>query len=164
MNAGTCPATGGGVTPKSPFQGNVVVCPAPASAAGCSDGRSCLPSGTTADGALCITRPDDTPCPAGWTSDVIPAFEGAADTRACPDCACDVQCQGGGYVVYTQDFCIDGTKVTVDSTTCTKAPGIFDYSTSSFQSTQATPTLASCKAPTPSGIVAPTGVHQICCR
>jgi hypothetical protein len=163
-SAGTCHAQGGGVTPANPFQASVVLCPEPAVADGCDDGRSCLPKGDTADGALCITRPDATPCPAGWTAQDLPGFEGAADTRACAACACDLACTGGGYVVYTQDLCIADTQVTVDSTTCTPAPGIFDWLTSSFQSTQATAILGACNPPAASGMVTGTGVHQVCCR
>jgi hypothetical protein len=161
---GTCQAQGGGVTPASPFEGSVVLCPEPAMADGCDNGRSCLPKGDTADGAVCITRPDATPCPAGWTAQDLPAFEGANDMRACAACACEVACTGGSYVVYTQDFCISDTQATVDSTICTQAGGIFDWSTASFQSTQATPVLGACNPPAASGIVAGIGVHQVCCR
>ena len=88
---------------RPPFAGTIVVCPRvderrpvavpPAGAA--SPFREQPPSG-----AVCVTRPDDTPCPAGWTNDVIPAFEGADDSRTCAACACDVECQGGSYTVW----------------------------------------------------------------
>jgi hypothetical protein len=161
---GTCAASGGAPTPASPWAGAVVVCPETETGPGCASGESCVPTGATADGVVCITRADTTPCPAAWTAQVTAAFEGGTDGRACSACACDVQCTGGSYDVYTQDFCLGSASVTIGSTTCTAAPGVFDWSTSSVQSNLATPTLASCDGAVPSGAVETTGPHQICCR
>ncbi len=116
-----------------------------------------------ADGSVCITRADATPCPAGWTTDMTPAFEDADDTRACTACACDVACQGGSYAVCGNDTC-GGNTVKVDTTSCVPVPNLFYASSASVQSHVGTPALVACNPPTPSGGVAPTGVHQICCR
>jgi hypothetical protein len=164
--AGTCATVGGVPVPASPWTGTVVVCPQAelAAGAGCAPDEVCIPTGSTTDGAVCVTSADATTCPEGWTTTTTAAFEGGDDTRACSACACNLACEGGSYDVYTQDFCWGSISVTVDSTTCTPAPGVFDWSTSSLQSHQATPKVMSCDGAVPSGSVAPTGPHQICCR
>lgn len=177
--AGTCPASGGSVTPASPWKTRTDVCGGAFAGGGCGGGQVCIPRASGPyEGSVCISKPDHVACPDGWGAPAKALFSSADDTRACSTCACaptsDATCTGGTYTVHDSDLCWDiGAKPKViDSSTCVDvsnllSPGLIPLVPAwSVDAQAAKATGGSC---TPSGgessgSVAGKGPVTFCCK
>jgi hypothetical protein len=166
LNPGTCSYQGGTNTTPSPWSGAKLVCPTAAGEAGCAAGQRCAPKGPAADGASCVIRPGNDPCPPGFPT-ATSAFSGVGnDTRSCGTCSCTVGCTGGNYSVHDNNDCgpADPEDIIINTTTCTTTPSLYDDATASARATVAQAAVATCSNGTPGGKVDGTGPQRICCR
>lgn len=161
VDPGSCMISGGGVMLSAMWSGAISVCPASPTAAKCATGEVCVPTGG-ADGPVCITRPGNDTCPFGWAK-ATSAFAGGVDSRMCTSCTCQLTCSGS-YIVYDDTGCGDNNKVTINSSTCTPVPDIFDYSQGSLEAQPTTAVVSGCTPAQPMGQVDAVGPQKICCR
>jgi hypothetical protein len=87
---GTCGPVASVTMPEPRFASGVVACAPAADDGTCGDGLVCEPSASVPfDGATCVWRDGDEPCPAGEYVERHVYHRDVVDDRACPTCACE---------------------------------------------------------------------------
>jgi hypothetical protein len=166
-STGTCTTTGGTLASPELWTEEVRVCAA--AGGGCGPGQVCAPKIPAGfEDAICMGQQGNTTCPAGWTDEDLPVFEGGTDQRACSACGCDTSqlaCSSGQYTLHGGTGCSSSNTIVLNGS-CQSIQPILSGQDPPF-SYQAKPGDLSglaCTGGMPSGSVETSGPHRICCK
>jgi hypothetical protein len=164
--ASSCNTAGGELANTKPWANEIHLCEVTTPGGeGCGEGR-CIPSGSAPYDLLCVSAPEETTCPIGWTSKTIKGHSSGTDQRACKGCGCDtskLSCADvGALSAWTDPNCSMVSLPIGAFGACTAVTNAAAVQASNVP--QPTQGPGSCIDSIPQGSVVPLDTKTVCCK